>query len=274
MLGVQAPSTAASYPSLYVFGDSFVDAGNSRIGTAGEQAQPQDGYFEGRYSNGYNFADYLAHDIGAVTPVAALAGGTNFAVGGAKAQRMAGEIIPSFLGQIDYLRTTASPIIPHDALVLVAFGGNDVRDTIGFGGPADFSAASSDFAQGLSQLYGLGARNFLITGAPDVGLMPDPRVITGNNVVRLGELSERSAGAQQHLRRARRRIGRAARYQRHLFRPRRLRASAAGRSGGVRPASEPRLNHALPDPAWRLSPADELRRLGLFRPGAPDDLDA
>jgi phospholipase/lecithinase/hemolysin len=187
------PASAASFSSLYVFGDSLVDAGNLRIGTGGEQARPQDGYFSGRYSNGYNFADYLALDIGAAIPAPSLSGGTNFAVGGAKAQRSSGEIIPSFLGQIDYLSTSARPTIAGDALVLVEFGGNDVRDTIGYGGDVVFADAVADYSRGLALLYGLGARNFLIVGAPDVGLMPDSAKVTGNNPVRLGELSERSA---------------------------------------------------------------------------------
>jgi phospholipase/lecithinase/hemolysin len=190
---VYSAANAASFSSLYVFGDSLVDAGNLRIGTGGEQARPQDGYYEGRYSNGYNFADYLALNIGLAVPTPSLAGGTNFAVGGAKAQRAPGEIIPSFLGQIDYLSTSASPTIASDALVLVEFGGNDVRDTIGFGGPADFTAAVADYSRGLGLLYGLGARNFLIVGAPDVGAMPDSAIITGDNATRLAELSERSA---------------------------------------------------------------------------------
>lgn len=188
-----SPAGATSYPSLYVFGDSLVDAGNSRLGTGGEQARPEDGYFNGRYSNGFNFADYVALGVGASIPTPSLAGGTNFAIGGAQAQYKPGEIIPSFLGQIAYLGATVNPSIPSDALVLITFGGNDVRETIGYAGTMDFSAAGADFSKGLSLLYGLGARNFLITGAPDIGLMPDSRVVTGNNTVRLGELSDRSA---------------------------------------------------------------------------------
>lgn len=185
-------ATDSSYSGLYVFGDSLVDAGNAYVGTGGDEASRDDGYFRGRFSNGPNFADYLSLALTGSSSVAALRGGTNFSVGGADAELKDDQVSPSFLAQVGLYATMVGPFIPADALVLVTFGGNDVRDTIGIGGDVDFTQASSNLLTGLGLLYGFGARNFVVTGSPDIGLLPVSIVATGGDPVRLGELTQRS----------------------------------------------------------------------------------
>ncbi|WP_435876842.1 SGNH/GDSL hydrolase family protein [Sphingomonas quercus] len=188
-----ASAQAVNYSGLYVFGDSLVDAGNAFLATGGAEASPINGYYQGRFSNGYNFADYLSLAISGTPTQPALIGGTNVAVGGADAETKPGEVSPSFISQIGlYSGTLGNGPIASDALVLVTFGGNDVRDTIATGGAIDFTAAANDFATGLNLLYALGARNFVITGSPDIGLLPASLAATGGNAVRLGELTDRS----------------------------------------------------------------------------------
>jgi phospholipase/lecithinase/hemolysin len=188
-----APAMAASYPSLYVFGDSLVDVGNAYYGTNGVQANPVNGYSDLRFTNGLNFADYLASAIGAPALEPAALGGNGVAVGGATARYdgLVGNNI-SFLEQVSYFTTYVAPAIPNDALVLVTFGGNDVRDTIGTGGAIDFSAAGNDLMTGLGLLYQLGARNFVVTGSPDIGLLPVSVATAGAIPDRLTELTTRS----------------------------------------------------------------------------------
>lgn len=192
LLAVAAPASALSYSSLYVFGDSLVDSGNAYGFTAGAQPSTANGYYQGRFSNGYNFADYLATDIGVSVPSPAIYGGTNVAVGGAEAETKPGQSSLSFLSQIGFYTSFIATTIPSDALVLVTFGGNDVRATRYAGGVADFSGAATDFATGLSYLYGLGARNFVITGAPDIGALPDSVAAVGDIDGRLHDLTMRS----------------------------------------------------------------------------------
>jgi len=64
MLSLGLGSPASAYSELLVFGDSLVDSGNARIGAIAmglpDPAPPELGYFQGRFSNGYNFADYLS----------------------------------------------------------------------------------------------------------------------------------------------------------------------------------------------------------------------
>lgn len=187
-----APLAAqSSYSGLYVFGDSLVDSGNANIATGGVEAPAIDGYFFGRFSNGPNFADYLSLGLVGTPATPALAGGTNIGVGGATTQFFPGAASPSFPEQIALFGTLGQPI-PSDALVLVAFGGNDVRRTIFTGGTIDFTTANADFATGLGLLYASGARNFLITGSADIGLLPRSVNDAGAIPGRLGELTTRS----------------------------------------------------------------------------------
>lgn len=100
---------------------------------------------------------------------------------------------PSFLEQVALFGAFGGgQPIPSDALVLVSFGGNDVRRTIGMGGPIDFTAATSAFNSGLGLLYANGARNFLVTGSADIGLLPRSIEDAGAIPGRLDELTARS----------------------------------------------------------------------------------
>jgi phospholipase/lecithinase/hemolysin len=182
-----------SYSSLYVFGDSLADSGNAFLGTGGTEPPLVDGYFAGRFSNGPNFADYLSFSLtNSIGATPALLGGTNFAVGGATAGFIPGAASPSFLEQVALYGSLNGLPIPGDALVLVNFGGNDVRRTIRIGGAVDFTATITNFATGLNLLYANGARNFLVTGSPDIGLLPRSLEDTGGDLTRLSELTARS----------------------------------------------------------------------------------
>ncbi|WP_010545183.1 SGNH/GDSL hydrolase family protein [Sphingomonas elodea] len=192
---VASPSAWAaggSYSGLYVFGDSLVDSGNAYLGTGGAVAKPTDGYFAGRFSNGFNFADYLGLMITGAPTTPAFAGGLNVAVGGATAAYSPTETSPSFLSQLAYFQTKIATSIDSNALVLVTFGGNDVRDTIGTGGAVSFSAAAQALTNGMNALYALGARNVVIVGSPDIGLLPASAAVAGAVPGRLAELTLRS----------------------------------------------------------------------------------
>lgn len=175
-----APTSAQTFGNLFVFGDSLVDAGNARTArlAAGGQdpAPPSFGYFEGRFSNGLNFADFLSRDLFGTTTTASLAGGMNFSVGGAQFSEVAGDASPSFLEQIDAFEASGLSF-SADSLVLVTFGGNDVRREVSRlatvpGYAPDLMATLQAFDAGLTELFTLGARNVLITGLPDVGQIP------------------------------------------------------------------------------------------------------
>lgn len=185
-------AAGSSYSGLYVFGDSLVDPGNAFIATGGAEASPANGYYGGRFSNGFNFADYLNIRMTGAPTAPLLGGGLNMAIGGATAAYDPAEAIPSLVGQIGYYNTLVGTQIDSNALVLVTFGGNDVRATIQTGGSVDFSVAAASLGYGLDQLYQLGARNFLIVGAPDIGLLPQSATDGGQIPGRLDALTDRS----------------------------------------------------------------------------------
>lgn len=184
-------ATPSEYSRLYVFGNSLVESGNAFIATGGAAAPLVDGYFLGRFSNGPNLADYLAPPLTGQILFPALVGGTNFAVGGASAAFIPGAQSPGFLEQVALFGSLGGGAIAADALVLVTFGGNDVRRTIGTGGTVSFAAANKALALGLTQLHASGARNFLVAGSPGIGNLPRSIADAGAIPGRLDELSFR-----------------------------------------------------------------------------------
>lgn len=202
-------SAAHAYDRLYVFGDSLVDSGNAQRLAPGEA--PPTLYPSGRFTNGIsgrNFADYLGEALGlgdaapAVNPtvvngVHTLGPGTNFAVGGATAAFTDGETRPDLLTEIQGLPATgadntqpypyfytaaaasgAVAPIDADSLVLLSAGGNDVRDYVAGTDIATFVAGvDKAIRDSLDALYTLGARNFVLVGVPDIGLIPE---VNGN----------------------------------------------------------------------------------------------
>ncbi len=78
-----ATASAAAYSGLYVFGDSLSDVGNVSIATGGlEPVSPP--YSEGRFTNGSVWVQDVAASLGLGPVTASLAGGNDFAVGGAQ----------------------------------------------------------------------------------------------------------------------------------------------------------------------------------------------
>ena len=175
-----AAQTPGVYSNLFVFGDSLVDSGNARaarLATGGvDPAPPSLGYFQGRFSNGFNFADYLSLDLLGRPATAFASGGSNFSVGGAQAAEVAGDASPSFAEQIA-LFTGSGQTIGGGSLVLVTFGGNDVRSQLAAAGTIPgyaptLNPAVTALTAGLTSLIGVGARNIVVTGLPDIGQIP------------------------------------------------------------------------------------------------------
>jgi phospholipase/lecithinase/hemolysin len=224
-----------AYSGVYVFGDSLVDAGNALklaewydglpFTDLPEGAPTSDlGYFQGRFSNGYTFADLISNkSIGLVTkpvfpfgfddpvfglPIDPFAGdpsgnNLNFAYGGAQI-RQGEEVVPDFDGQTDAFKDAIDGHAPAGALYLVTLGGNDVRSLAPVGSDptsqasahSALEAAADKMLHELQQLVDIGAHDILITGVPDVGLIPKYD-LNGNDVLDGAELV-RSAAATEY----------------------------------------------------------------------------
>lgn len=200
-----------AYSAVYVFGDSLVDSGNALKLAEWYGGLPftdlpegapttEDGYFKGRFSNGYTFADLVTNKaIGLVTkpifpydfedpwlgieiaPFAPDPTGNNlnFAYGGSHIIQ-GDEVVPDLDGQTDAFRNAVDGDADPNALYLITTGGNDIRDLAQTGSDPvpqaeayeALDAAADKLLHELTQLIEIGAHHIVITGIPDVGLIP------------------------------------------------------------------------------------------------------
>jgi len=204
-----APAAAVPLSGVYVFGDSLVDSGNASKAarTFGiflpgvEDPTPASlGYFEGRFTNGYTFADHFSIAITGKPPKSVFPYGyplplfgqirfakpkgntMNFAYGGA--QGIEGdEDVPGSKAQVTAYKALPGGADPN-ALYIINFGGNDLFQVIDDGYSAAKTASylgdvAARIASQIARLEAIGAQHFLVTGAPDIGIAPaypDPDV--------------------------------------------------------------------------------------------------
>ncbi|WP_380878159.1 hypothetical protein ACFB49_15810 [Sphingomonas sp. DBB INV C78] len=165
------------YSSLYVFGDSLVDAGNIKLVTGGAVPSDSAGYYQGRFSNGYTYADLLSQQLYGAPTKASLAGGNNYAFGGARVVNH-GDTVPDIQLQLGAYAAGHGGVADANALYVLNFGGNDIfgllnpaPGSIGSYTPDDYIAAVvSIYAGQVQALNNMGARNILITGIPNGGI--------------------------------------------------------------------------------------------------------
>ena len=70
------------YRAIYGFGDSYIDNGNLHE-VSGHAYQPDPPYWNGRWTDGPNFVDVLAENLGMESVKPSAMGGTNYGYGGA-----------------------------------------------------------------------------------------------------------------------------------------------------------------------------------------------
>ena len=178
------------FSALYVFGDSLSDPGNAWVlsgetTTAPYAPVPDYPYDSHRFSNGKTWAEVLANELGNYRggrPAYKSRWFGNYAVGGARAQGT-NELKPTFGDQVQmYLGRTGGVADPN-ALYVVQFGGNDIRDaltagqTLAAGYPAEDPTViigNAIYATGyyIAMLRQAGATRFLIANAPNLGKVP------------------------------------------------------------------------------------------------------
>jgi phospholipase/lecithinase/hemolysin len=164
---------AASANNLYVFGDSLVDSGNVRIATGGAVPNPAQGYFQGRFTDGWDYTDLMQISRSGAPTVASLAGGKNYAWGGARAigPGYGGSAVPGLAMQIGSYVSTSGGVADANGLYILNFGGNDIfgMDSNNVGGLTDAQVTNlllTAYSQALTTLSGMGAQKILVTGIP------------------------------------------------------------------------------------------------------------
>jgi phospholipase/lecithinase/hemolysin len=171
-VAASSAALAGPFSTLFVFGDSLVDAGNTRLAVLGAgipnpPADPAQGYFQGRFTNGPDYVDLLQRNLNGMNTRASLLGGNNFAFGGALA-RNNGDFIPDLAAQVgSYFARTGGTTDPN-ALYIINVGGNDLFAAAS--NPALLATFQADtigvITAQIRALNQAGARNILVTGLP------------------------------------------------------------------------------------------------------------
>lgn len=189
---ISTSAQAGPYSSLVVFGDSLSDSGNNFLAGLYDPTQvitgntyvPSFTYApNGTYSNGPVWANYFASILG-VPLLPSLAGGSNFAFGGATTGTPgagAGGFPYSLRVQAgQYLGATGNVASP-DALYVIAGGGNNARAALSaIGGGADpFATAlatalsfADDVGNIVDELQAAGAQHIVVWNTPNLALAP------------------------------------------------------------------------------------------------------
>jgi phospholipase/lecithinase/hemolysin len=167
---------AGGFPAIYSFGDSLSDAGNASIATL--HTVPASPYSDGRFANGNVWAQDLAQDLGLPPVKASLAGGTDYAYGGAETGTTAVHSanptdLSSQLAQFAVNVPNPSP----NALYTVWAGSNDVLDIANSSQtPAQQQAsvqqAATNESNVIAGLIAHGAKNLVVLDVPNLGETP------------------------------------------------------------------------------------------------------
>ena len=174
--------------NVYIFGDSLSDPGNvyaltGQTAKAPYEPIPSAAYAIGghQFSNGKTWAQRFAQSLGLNKSGKAAYGSSgkfgNYAFAGA---RLAGaSLAVSATDQVNLYFADQGGSADGDALHVIQFGGNDVRDAF-----VAYLVSGQDAAETLIeaaigaeidlilQLYGNGAKNFLVVNSPNIGLAP------------------------------------------------------------------------------------------------------
>ncbi len=162
-----------TFTSQYSFGDSLSDSGNLFALTR----QPPAPYFNGRFSSGPVWVEQLGQQIAPAATVSAARGNLNFAYGGATAAP--GGQVPSLGLQVAAYRLQGLPARSTDLFTVMA-GANDLLGALtspaAATNPASLDVSGVAAAQAVitnvQALVGLGAKNIVVGGLPNIGMTP------------------------------------------------------------------------------------------------------
>jgi outer membrane lipase/esterase len=170
-------SVAAHAGSIYFFGDSLSDTGNTsaKFGGAVPVVTPGTPYEPGQYTNDTAantgvWSSQFAARMGA-SAIRSTAGGTNYSYAGAKTYDSAG--IDGINTQVSTYIAAFSTTSSANDLYVIMIGGNDVGAGLVSGDPGlAIQQGLTNIATAIQRLYADGARHFLVANMPDVAATP------------------------------------------------------------------------------------------------------
>ena len=155
------------YSTIISFGDSLSD--NNNMYNASDWQLPNNtSYFEGRFTNGYTWVEYLSSDLN--IPL------YDWAVGGAEAKKSYG-IIPGLDDQInswvEYMKNAHGYQV-NSTLFTIWIGANDLD------AGKSYTDTINSLKNGLQILINNGAKNILVNTLPDLSLTPEFHMGSGD----------------------------------------------------------------------------------------------
>jgi phospholipase/lecithinase/hemolysin len=175
VLSSAANAASTTFSNLYAFGDSLSDSGNAYIVTGG--VFPPSPPYAQRLSNGPVAVEWLAADLGITRFGPSVAGGTNYAVGGAATdtRNSSGLAIAQNTGiqsQVTLFASTRPAFDPATSLFFVWGGTNDFIIAANTGADLSATAAQAvvNLTSDITQLANAGAQHFFVPNLPDLGL--------------------------------------------------------------------------------------------------------
>jgi phospholipase/lecithinase/hemolysin len=162
---------AGNLNAIYVFGDSLSDAGNAFIATGGSAPAPP--YVNGHFTNGPVWVQDVAASLNLPPVTASLAGGADYAVGGAESGNANPGDLTSQLVAFKATNAVANP----NGLYTIWIGANDLNAILAANpssavATAEAAAVVGNIDGAINTLAGEGAKNFLIVTVPDLGKTP------------------------------------------------------------------------------------------------------
>ncbi|AFZ44822.1 phytase [Halothece sp. PCC 7418] len=163
--------TPEPFSSLITFGDSSVDVGNVFLGTSLNQP-PSPPYFEGRFSNESVFVELIAEELGLSASSPFLAGGNNYAFGGAElGDGTSSQQTPNLGEQIDLFLGGNNP--SEDDLFFISAGNNNFLAPLAVGENLPEVENLIDLlVDDITTLANAGGENFVVTNLPPLGSAP------------------------------------------------------------------------------------------------------
>lgn len=198
-----------SFSAIYAFGDSLSDAGNDTLVTSvalapepvsppyyGEQYGPVAGNV---FSNGPTWVQNLSLGIGLGTLEPSLAGGNDFAYGGAETGSTPQDPNNTTIQAISLSSQFAQfqteiPKPSANALYTLSIGSNDILDILDTAGlttqqqTTDVNDSVANEISFINKLDANGAKNLLVMDVPDLGKTPDVMqgLVNGSNTPSAG----------------------------------------------------------------------------------------
>jgi len=192
MLLAADSAEAITFKGIVVFGGSVSDPGNffALTGIANKPPYseldaflvPTGPYNVGGHhsSNGPTWIEQFARPLGLSRYVQGSFQGSsryaaNYAVAGARSTDVA--LTLDLPEQVAAYLMDVHNKAPSDALYVIDFGGNDVRDALVAGDPTILNNALDAIADNLVTLYAAGARKFLFLNVADIDQIPSIRIL-------------------------------------------------------------------------------------------------